>query len=255
MEALNTMAEGKKSFVVYTSWKLFLEDLTNEQLGAWFKWVMDYCNDLHPEYPQDQATRLACKMTQDILKRDLKKYEIKVESINKAREKRKYNIETNIENNNEINNEIKVDSSSVNVNVNDNVNVNVNDSSKEENKNNRDINISCPNRASIQTLFDTFWSAYPRKTGKEKCLKWFNAHKPDAALVNKMVDTIAKFKDSKQWSDPQYIPYPYTWLNRGGWDDELDKKQQQSSSVIDVEWETLPELTDEDYEKLGFKKY
>lgn len=114
-------------------------------------------------------------------------------------------------------------------------------------------NISCSKRASIQTLFDTFWSAYPRKTGKEKCLKWFNAHKPDEALVKKMVDTITKFKNSKQWSDPQYIPYPYTWLNRGGWDDELDKKQN-SSSGIDVEWEELPPLTDEDYEKLCLTK-
>ena len=142
---------------------------------------------------------------------------------------------------------------SVNVNVNDNVNVNVNDSSKEEIINNRDINISCSKRASIQTLFDTFWSEYPRKTGKEKCLKWFNAHKPDEALVKKMVDTITKFKNSKQWSDPQYIPYPYTWLNRGGWDDELDEKQQSSSS-IEVEWEELPPLTDEECEKLGLTK-
>ena len=40
------MAQNKKSFVVYTSWNTFLEDLNNEQLGTWFRWVLDYTNDL-----------------------------------------------------------------------------------------------------------------------------------------------------------------------------------------------------------------
>lgn len=248
------MAENKKSFIIYTSWKRWLDGLNLEQKGMWLDWMLSYTNDEEPEFPKDQAVMIACMMAQDTLKRDLKKYEAKVESIQRARDKRKEDrnqIEINMKsdrNHAEIN--------SVNVNVNDNVNVNVNDSSKEENKNNRDINISCSKRASIQTLFDTFWSAYPRKTGKDKCLNWFKSHKPDEALVQKMVNTITKFKNSKQWSDPQYIPYPYTWLNRGGWDDELDVRHNSFSSnpTIEVEWEELPPLTDEDYEKFDFKK-
>ena len=148
MVVFGTMAENKKSFVVYTSWKTFLDDLNSEQLGNWFKWVMDYCNDTNPEYPQDQATRLACKMTQDVLKRDLKKYEAKVESINTARKKRKINNEINNEINTDINmKSVRNHNEISSVNVNDNVNVNVNDnnninySGKELNSNNINNNI------------------------------------------------------------------------------------------------------------------
>ena len=120
------MAQNKKSFVVYTSWNTFLEDLNNEQLGTWFRWVLDYTNDLNPPMPEDALTKMACKMVRDVLKRDLKKYENKVESIQKAREIRKNKIENNNEINTDINNEIKNVSNGVNVNVNDNVNVNEN---------------------------------------------------------------------------------------------------------------------------------
>lgn len=75
--------------------------------------------------------------------------------------------------------------------------------------------------------FDLFWSAYPRKIGKDKCLKWFIANKPKKDLVEKMVKTIETFKNSKQWQVAQYIPHPYTWLNRGGWDDELEVSETE----------------------------
>ena len=263
------MAENKKSFVVYTSWKTFLDDLTTEQLGTWFKWVMDYCNDTNPEYPQDQAARLACKMTQDVLKRDLKKYELKVESIKTARENRKLNNKNNIENNIDINNEINNDiapksvqnqTEISSVNVNDNVNVNVNDNvlSKDNVNNISVINNTCSksdlNGSVNEDKFSQFWKEYPKKVGKDKCQKWFKTHKVTSELLNKMLDTISKFKQSKGWlkDNGQYIPHPYTWLNRGGWNDELEESSNNSS--IDVEWEELPPLTDEDCKRLGFIK-
>ena len=87
--------------------------------------------------------------------------------------------------------------------------------------------------------FDTFWKSYPRKVGKEKCLNWFLTHKPNEELVNKMVKTLEAFKQSKQWSNPQYIPHPYTWLNRGGWDDELEVQDNsfKSTPKNPVQWE------------------
>ena len=126
------MAAGKKSFIIYTSWKIWLDGLTLEQKGKWLEWMIDYCNDLVPDYPTDQAVKIACMMAQDTLKRDLKKYEERVERIKTARTQ-------NPNNNKEIeitkkDTEIKLksnnnqsDISSVNVNDNDNVNVNVND--------------------------------------------------------------------------------------------------------------------------------
>lgn len=104
------MAEGKKSFIVYTSWNNFLEELSNEQLGLTFRWMLEYCNDKNPDYPTDVAVKMAIKVIQPILKTDLKKYESKVKSVNRAREVRKNNIEikndNNIENNTEINTDI-----------------------------------------------------------------------------------------------------------------------------------------------------
>lgn len=224
------MAENKKSFVVYTSWKTFLDDLNSEQLGNWFKWVMDYCNDANPEYPQDQATRLACKMTQDVLKRDLKKYEAKVKSINHINEERKRKrqernrneiVTKSLENKNEI----------VGVNVNDNVNVNVNDNVLSKDNNNRDINISCSKQASNDYNFEKFWKEYPRKKGKDKCLRWFKTHRPKPELVNQMIKAIQEQKNSMQWRDPQYIPHPYTWLNGGRWNDEIDSYEYSNEYV------------------------
>ncbi len=68
--------------------------------------------------------------------------------------------------------------------------------------------------------FDHFWSAYPRKVGKQKCLRWWKSHKPDATLLQKMLAALEQQTRSRQWQDPQYIPHPYTWLNQGRWEDE-----------------------------------
>lgn len=109
-----------------------------------------------------------------------------------------------------------------------------------------DINNTCSNQAlnecKNEQLFDSFWSAYPKKVGKEKCSKWFKSHKPDEQLVQKMIDTINKWKKSKQWRDPQYIPLPFTWLNRGGWDDELDSSSIDdftSGDNVEIVWHEL----------------
>lgn len=110
------MAEGKKAFIVYTDWLKYTDLMTNEQKGMWIDWCLKYCNDLNPIYPDDSMVKMLCVMCQDILKRDLKKYENKVVSIQNAREKRKCNIENNNEINIENNNDINIASSGVNSN-------------------------------------------------------------------------------------------------------------------------------------------
>lgn len=98
--------------------------------------------------------------------------------------------------------------------------------------------------------FDTFWSAYPKKVGKEKCLNWFLIHRPNDELLQKMLKTIEAYKNTKQWSNPQYIPHPYTWLNQGRWDDEIEQETFSSYSKTPIEWEELPELSEEEKKKL-----
>ena len=87
-------------------------------------------------------------------------------------------------------------------------------------------------------LFDMFWNAYPRKIGKQKCINWFIQHKVDKNLINKMINAINNQKATEQWLKDagRFIPHPYTWLNRGGWDDEVGAT---ITSVTDEDWSAL----------------
>ena len=68
--------------------------------------------------------------------------------------------------------------------------------------------------------FEAFWSAYPKKRGKLAAKKAWLARRPP---LPKVLETLAAFKASRDWRKDggQFIPYPASWLNRGGWDDEL----------------------------------
>ena len=71
-------------------------------------------------------------------------------------------------------------------------------------------------------LFDRFWNAYPRKESKPVARKAFEKIKPDDALVEKMIESINKWKQSSQWTENggRFIPYPASWLNQQKWNDE-----------------------------------
>lgn len=125
----------------------------------------------------------------------------------------------------------------VNVNVNDNDNVNEN-----ENENVNDIPPYNPpsqgkgecceqdNRAKTSTKtpadleFHKFWAAYPKKRSKGPAKKAWDKIKPDRALLATMLEAIERQKQSKDWQKDkgQYIPYPATWLNSQGWEDEME---------------------------------
>ena len=81
----------------------------------------------------------------------------------------------------------------------------------------------------IKTIehFDTFWSAYPKKIGKAKCQRWFDTHKVDTKLLDTMLQAINTQKVTEQWTkdDGKFIPHPYTWLNQGRWDDEVEQSR------------------------------
>lgn len=77
------------------------------------------------------------------------------------------------------------------------------------------------------SAFDAFWSAYPRKIGKQAALKAWKRVKPGLASVDKILKAVTAQKQSDQWTrdNGQFIPHPSTWLNQGRWDDELPKVQ------------------------------
>jgi DNA-binding MarR family transcriptional regulator len=77
----------------------------------------------------------------------------------------------------------------------------------------------------MDTLFEQFWTAYPKKVSKAQALKAFTKLNPDETLFDTMLTAIDQQKYGEQWTrnDGQYIPYPATWLNGRRWEDQLDE--------------------------------
>lgn len=66
-------------------------------------------------------------------------------------------------------------------------------------------------------LFDTFWSAYPRKAGKGVARKaWEQAVRKEKALT--IIEAAKRFRDDPNRED-QFTPHPSTWLNQERWED------------------------------------
>jgi hypothetical protein len=114
MEVLIIM-EDKKAFVVYTNWKQYIDELTDEEVGMWTRWMFDYCNDKwldkEIEYPNNTAVKVLCKLTKDILKKDLAKYKDKKKRIDEINERKRAEREaksnkTDNENEHEIVNDV-----------------------------------------------------------------------------------------------------------------------------------------------------
>ena len=94
---------------------------------------------------------------------------------------------------------------------------------KEENKENKKRDIAHEKAKAQLELFNQFWAAYPRKTAKQDAVKAFAKLNATPELLEIMLKAIEKQMVSHQWSDPQYIPHPATWLNGHRWEDEVVK--------------------------------
>ena len=65
--------------------------------------------------------------------------------------------------------------------------------------------------------FETFWDAYPRRTAKADAYKaWKAATK--RATPETITQAAARYAQDPNLPDPQYIPYPATWLRSDSWD-------------------------------------
>ena len=144
------MANGKKSFVLYTDLIEITEELTDKEAGLLFKTILRYVNDRNPEIPKE--IKLAFIPIKQDLKRDLKKYEAQVERINRINEERKRKKEEQ-EHNDIVTTSNKVEGVNVNDNVNVNVNDNVLDKSNTNNKENTTHTSMCLKEKSTSSRF------------------------------------------------------------------------------------------------------
>lgn len=76
--------------------------------------------------------------------------------------------------------------------------------------------------------FASFWRVYPKKKSRGQAEKAFKKINPDEQLLASMIAKIEQAKKSEQWQKDggQFIPYPATWLNAKGWEDEIELKPQ-----------------------------
>ena len=119
------MANGKKSFLLYTDIFFTVEKLSDENAGALFKTILAYVNDKNPVV-KDPLIEIAFEPIKQSLKRDLRKYEEireKRREAGKASADKRQQVSTSVDNDEQVSTSATVNDNVI-VNVNDSVNVN-----------------------------------------------------------------------------------------------------------------------------------
>ena len=91
----------------------------------------------------------------------------------------------------------------------------------------------------VETGFEIFWAAYPKKTSKPAATKAWAKLKPNEETVRTMLAAIEEAKKTTDWQKDggKYVPYPATWLNNRRWEDARETKTD-FWSVLDDENES-----------------
>jgi hypothetical protein len=75
------------------------------------------------------------------------------------------------------------------------------------------------------TDFDKFWLLYPKKKSKLDAQKAWKQTEKLRPAIDTVLAKVKALKNSRDWSDYRFIPYPATWLRAGGWDDVVIEKK------------------------------
>lgn len=70
--------------------------------------------------------------------------------------------------------------------------------------------------------FGRFWSAYPRRVGKQDALKAWGQLNPDDELVDQIVAGVERWKTCDQWTKDggSFICYPATFIRGRRWEED-----------------------------------
>lgn len=189
------MAEGKKSFVLYSDQRGVFDKLSDEQAGILIKHIFGYVNDEKPK--GDFVTELAFELIKQQLKRDLVKYEVRAD---RSRTNGKLGGRPK-------NPEKPKEPSGLNNNPDeprkpDTVNVTVT------------VNGSVINK---EDAFDLFWERYGKKGTKKKSIdKWMKLKQPEIDKAFEVVDAYVK-----STPDKQYRKGLESWIHNECWNDEI----------------------------------
>ena len=73
----------------------------------------------------------------------------------------------------------------------------------------------------IESDFDMFWGAYPKKVGKDKARIAWNKKK-DKPHIELILESVQAYKTSKKVKEG-FVCLPTTWINEGRWHDEHEQ--------------------------------
>lgn len=102
--------------------------------------------------------------------------------------------------------------------------------------------------------FPRFWVSYPKKRSKGQAEKAWSKLKPDELLQDRILHALELAKTSVDWkkNGGEFIPYPATWLNAKGWEDEfkspgppperLSVKNEMPDRTTQPRWDYPPEV-------------
>lgn len=223
--------EGKRAFCLFTNRKTLVDALSNEQAGMLFKHLYSYVNDEFDDETEDILEDPVVKVVWLSFKTDLKDELVKWKKrceTNKENIRKRWNKDDTTDTNgkNGIRNDTKNTDIDIDIDIDRDIdikkeNISVNTNTKERDIQN-DTNATILNE--IETMFEEFWKAYPKKINKKGCLSKFKNIKGIKKEFPNIMQTLQNFKSSKQWQNIQYIPHPQTWLNQERWKDEIQEE-------------------------------
>mgnify|MGYP001614272871 CR=1 FL=1 len=96
----------------------------------------------------------------------------------------------------------------------------------------------------LEVAFSRFWTAFPRRQGKQGAYRSYQKLKPDQELQERILKALHEQKAWDQWQDSKFIPLPSTWLNNRRWEDEQPSSKamfgKTSSNVFEGFMERHP---------------
>ena len=95
---------------------------------------------------------------------------------------------------------------------------------EQEQEQEQENNCAASQRVPAKSRFDEFYAAYPKKRNRGDAEKAWKRLKPDGEMADRIVAALKRAVSCPDWlkDGGQYIPYPASWLNAKGWEDELD---------------------------------
>ena len=86
----------------------------------------------------------------------------------------------------------------------------------------------------LDTSFDIFWEAYPRKTGRTYASECWKRKKKKRPPIDQILAKLEEQKKSDQWQKDggRFIPLPSTYINQGRWFDEVGVNIQTVKRMV-----------------------